>query len=57
MIGLAGLAVLIVLGGLLAWWAYENDTRVRFRVQELYGNLRGLVVEQPVVPSQPVPSA
>ncbi len=49
MVGLAGLAVLIVLGGLLAWWAYENDTRVRFRVQELYGNLRGLVVEQPVV--------
>jgi len=49
LIGLAGLLILAVLGGLLAWWAYENDTRVRFRVQELYGSVRGLVVEQPVI--------
>ena len=49
LVGFAGLVVVVVLGGLLAWWAYENDSRVRFRVQEMYANVRGLVVEEPVV--------
>lgn len=48
-VGLAGLLILAVAGALLAWWAYENDSRVRFRVQALYADVRGLVVEEPVV--------
>ncbi len=46
---LVGLAVLALLGGLATAWAYEHDSRVRFRLQDYYGRLRGLVVEQPVI--------
>lgn len=49
LVSVAGLVVLVVVGGALAWWAYENDSRVRFRAQALYASVRGLVVEEPVV--------
>ena len=48
------LAILILSGGLLGRWAYDNNSWVRFHVQELVAQVRGLVVKEPSVVPPPV---
>ncbi len=55
LIGLAVLGLGVALGG---WWAYENNSSVRFRVQMWYGQVRDVVAPHPdVVPTALVMAA
>ncbi len=51
---LAGLLSLSVLSSVALWAAYELDPRVRFRVQEAWGEMRAMVVTQAEVVPTPV---
>src|SRR5258708_31021161 len=49
---LVALAVLLVMGGLLARWSYDNNDWVRYHVQELIGQVHALTYTQPdIVPT------
>jgi tetratricopeptide (TPR) repeat protein len=44
-----GAAMLALVGVILGSWAYENNSWVRFHVQDAYAQVRGLVVKEPVL--------
>jgi hypothetical protein len=55
---LIAFAVLLLLAGLLGRWSYDNNSWVRFHVQELIAQVRGLTTTEPsVVPTPSILAA
>jgi len=55
---LVAFAVLLVMGGLLARWSYDNNDWVRYHVQELIGQVHALTYTQPdIVPTPSILAA
>ena len=49
-----GLATLVFVAFIIGSWAYDNNSWVRFHVQDAYAQVRGLVIKEPVIAPTPV---